>query len=109
MDDAPIPIEAGMNVCGSDGEKIGEVFQALPGWFVVTKGVVFPTDHYIPLAAVDRIDAEGAIVLSVTKDEALEQGWGTDPAGFDANETAADPNRAQPSPPDHRGGSHAPH
>jgi len=98
VDDAPISIEAGMEVFGTDGEKIGDVFQALPGWFVVTKGVVVPTDHYIPLAAVDRIDAEGAIVLAVTKDEALEQGWGTDPAELDANETAADPNRAQPSP-----------
>lgn len=95
MDDAPIPIEAGMKVCGSDGEKIGEVYQALPGWFVVTKGVVFPTDHYIPLAAVDRIDAEGAIVLSVTKDEALEQGWGIDPAGLE-DATAGDPTLERP-------------
>ncbi len=76
-------IQPGMEVFGSDGEKIGEVFDVLSEWFVVTKGFVFPMDHYIPVTAVATIDVGGRIVLAFTKDEALEQGWGTDPAGVD--------------------------
>ena len=91
MGEAHESIRQGLNVYGSDGEKIGEVFEALPGWFVVTKGFVFPTDHYIPLAAVDRIDAEGSVLLAATTDDALEQGWGTDPAGIAQDATAVDP------------------
>ncbi len=78
-------IQPGMEVFGSDEEKIGDVFDVLPGWFVVTKGFVFPTDHYIPVAAVANIDPDGRISLAFTKDEALEQGWGTDPAGLDGD------------------------
>jgi len=91
MDDERGAIQPGMEVFGSDGEKIGEVFDVLPGWFVVTKGFVFPTDHYIPVAAVANIDADGRISLAFTKDEALEQGWGTDPAGTDGDAAELDP------------------
>lgn len=96
----------GMDVYGSDGEKVGEVDLIEQDYFVVRKGFFFPQDHYIPKSAISSAD-DDAIHLNVTKDGALEQQWNEAPVQgdqtgmvgstgmvengtFDA--TAADPN-----------------
>ncbi len=51
------------------------MFEALPGWFIVTRGFVFPTDHFIPRDAVDRIRADDSIYLRSTKVVAPRSVW----------------------------------
>jgi uncharacterized protein (TIGR02271 family) len=73
--------QIGMDVVGSDGDKVGEIDAVERDYFVVRKGFFFPQDHYIPLTAISSYDEDGKVYLNVTKDQALEQEWGTPPAG----------------------------
>lgn len=73
----------GMEVIGSDGEKIGEIDAVEQDYFVVRKGFFFPQDHYIPLTAVSSYD-DGKVYLNVTKDGALEQDWSQPPVSTGA-------------------------
>ncbi len=68
----------GDDVYGSDGEKVGSVVAVQPNYVVVEKGFFFPTDYYVPTGAVANYE-DGQIYLSVPKDEALNQGWDTEP------------------------------
>jgi uncharacterized protein (TIGR02271 family) len=68
----------GMNVFGSDGDKVGEVDAVETDYFVVRKGFFFPEDHYIPRTAVATFDEEN-VYLAYTKDEVLSQEWTTEP------------------------------
>jgi hypothetical protein len=67
-------IPEGTDVVGSDGEKVGKAIGATASYVVVEKGFFFPTDYYVPTSAIANYDGERAH-LSVTKDEALHQGW----------------------------------
>jgi uncharacterized protein (TIGR02271 family) len=71
-------ITGGMDVFGSDGEKVGSVAGVEGDYVVVSKGFFFPTDYYIPTSAINSADDDG-VYLNVTKDEALNQGWDTAP------------------------------
>ena len=71
-------VQVGDEVYGSDGDKLGRVVSANADYLVVEKGWFFPTDYYIPVAAVHGVDA-GKIYLNVTKDAALDQGWDVEP------------------------------
>jgi uncharacterized protein (TIGR02271 family) len=64
----------GMTVFGADGEKVGKVVAVDPAFIVVEKGFFFPTDYYIPTSAIAN-STEDDIYLTVSKDEALNQGW----------------------------------
>jgi len=75
----------GLDVIGSDDEKIGEVQDALGEYFVVKKGWLFPTEYYVPSAAIVNVD-DRAVYLNVTKDEALNQGWDAVPASVSAGD-----------------------
>jgi uncharacterized protein (TIGR02271 family) len=68
----------GTDVVGSDGDKVGEIVAVQPNYIVVEKGFFFPTDYYIPTSAVANYDGD-KVYLSVTKDDALNQGWDTMP------------------------------
>src|SRR3712207_827012 len=68
----------GTDVVGSDGGKVGEVVAVQPNYIVVEKGFFFPTDYYIPTSAVANYDGD-KVYLSVSKDEALNQGWDSMP------------------------------
>lgn len=70
--------QTGMDVYGSDGEKVGTVDAVDQNHFIVRKGFFFPEDHYIPFSAVNTYD-DNAVHLNVTKDGALEQQWGEQP------------------------------
>jgi uncharacterized protein (TIGR02271 family) len=75
-------IVEGSDVLGSDGEKFGTVDQVQPSYLVVRKGWFFPTDYYIPTSAISSA-TEDQVVLNVTKDTALNQGWETLPDATD--------------------------
>ena len=69
-----IEIREGMDVAGSDGESLGTVDQLEGDYMVVRKGFFFPSDRYIPVAAAASIEGD-RIVLSVTREAALQHGW----------------------------------
>jgi uncharacterized protein (TIGR02271 family) len=68
----------GMTVRGSDGDKVGKIVEVSPNYVVVEKGFFFPSDHYIPTSAISSV-GDDEVFLSVTKDEALNQGWDQQP------------------------------
>ena len=78
MDSNTFVPQMGMDVIGSDGEKVGDIDAVEQDYFVVRKGFFFPSDHYIPFSAVDSYD-DNAVYLNVTKDGALDQQWGEPP------------------------------
>jgi len=67
-------IPEGTDVVGADGDKVGKVVAAETSYIVVEKGFFFPTDYYIPTSAINNFDGD-KVYLTVTKDEALNQGW----------------------------------
>ena len=69
----------GDEVYGADGAKLGKVIAVQPSYLVVEKGLLFPTDYYVPTDAVATYE-EGQIYLAVTKDAALDRGWDAEPA-----------------------------
>jgi uncharacterized protein (TIGR02271 family) len=64
----------GLNVVGSDNEKIGEVEDALGDYFTIKKSWLFGREYYVPATAIATVD-DSAVYLNVTRDEALHQGW----------------------------------
>jgi uncharacterized protein (TIGR02271 family) len=79
--DAQGQIQTGMTVYGSDGEKVGTVVGFDGRYVVVEKGFFFPADHYIPVSAIASVGEDEAY-LSVTKDQAVDQGWDRQPEGW---------------------------
>jgi len=60
-------VRKGMDVIDANGEKLGEVKDALGDRLVSHKGWLFPDDHEIPASAIQAVD-DRAVHLSVTKD-----------------------------------------
>jgi uncharacterized protein (TIGR02271 family) len=73
-----LTITDGMDVFGSDNEKVGSVAGMRGDHVVVSKGFFFPTDYFIPTGAITSASG-GNLHLSVTRDEALNQGWDVEP------------------------------
>ncbi len=82
-------ITPGTAVYGSDGEKIGDVADVHTDYVVVSKGFFFPKDHYIPTSAISTSDDQG-LYLTVTKDQALNQGWDNAPESTTAGAWTGD-------------------
>ncbi len=85
----PDQIVSGADVFGADGEKVGVVASAYPGYIVVEKGFFFPTDYYVPVTAISQ-QSDGAIYLNVTKDAALHSGWEAEPVDLATAPLATD-------------------
>jgi hypothetical protein len=99
-------IPEGVDVVGSDGEKVGKVIATTASFVVVEKGFFFPTDYYVPVEAVANFDGD-KVTLTVSKDEALHQGWdvipgdetvGTETGAFITGATAYDELTGVPTP-----------
>jgi len=73
-DQYTLNLTQGMDVVGSDGEKVGSVHDVQGDYVVVSKGFFFPTDYYIPTSAISNADGDN-VYLNVTRDDALNQGW----------------------------------
>src|SRR5215218_4093680 len=82
-------ITEGTEVVASDGDKVGKVTAVQSNYVVVEKGFFFPTDYSIPTSAISTYDGD-KLYLTVTKDEALNQGWDTDPVATTTTDTYAD-------------------
>ena len=66
-------IREGMEVLGSDGQRLGSVKNQVPGDCFRVDCRRAP-DLYIPIHAVDRLDG-GQVVLKVTAARATNMGW----------------------------------
>jgi len=74
-------IQTGWDVIGSDDQKIGEITDVGPSYVILTKGLIFPKDLYIPLSEISNVDADAACVyLNVAKDDVDAMGWDQMPA-----------------------------
>ncbi len=94
--DTRYTIAEGTDVVGINGDKVGEVVAVHPNYIVVEKGFFFPTDYYIPTSAINNYDGD-KVYLTVSKDDALNQGWDTVPAeGTYADTTDTAPVGAAP-------------
>ena len=79
-------LQNGMDVYGADDAKLGSIHEVRDNYFIVEKGFFFPKDYYIPVSAIEGVDADNRVYLNVTKDVALNQGWDTLPAdGYAGN------------------------
>lgn len=76
-------IQVGWTVYGSDGQKIGNVGagdgEPQGEYFILEKGLFFPSEHYIPFSAIDAIDDDN-IRLNVSKDEIEATDWDQPPS-----------------------------
>src|SRR5215207_6304692 len=70
----PSQIEHGWDVYGSDGEKVGDVAEVHQDYIVVSKGLLFPHEHYIPFSAITGIEHD-RVYLNCSKDQIEDQGW----------------------------------
>jgi hypothetical protein len=79
-------VPVGTTVVDADGVDLGKVVATRPGLLVVEKGLVFPSDLYIPRAAIASFDGE-RVHLAVAKETVREHRWdrepGTEPYGDD--------------------------
>jgi len=80
-------IPEGVDVVGADGDKVGKVVAAEANYIVVEKGFFFPSDYYVPTSAINNFDGD-KVYLSVTKDEALNQGWDQNLTTYDTTTDA---------------------
>ena len=67
-------IEHGWDVYGSDGEKVGDVSEVQDTYIVVSKGLFFPSERYIPTSAITRVEHD-RVYLNLTKDEVKAHDW----------------------------------
>lgn len=75
-------LQAGWTAYGRDGDKIGDIEEVGPNYVLVTKGLIFVTDLYIPLSAIENLDpGEGRVYLNVDKSDVDNQGWNEPPTG----------------------------
>jgi uncharacterized protein (TIGR02271 family) len=72
-------IQQGWDVYSSDGEKVGDVAELHEGYFIAKQGMVFSHEHYIPFAAISRVEHD-RVYLAVTKDQIEAQGWDEAPS-----------------------------
>jgi hypothetical protein len=77
-------IQQDWEVFGSDGQKIGNVNEVHTNYIWVQKGLLFPTDMYIPVTALARTE-QGCVHLSMTATEVIAAGWHTLPETITAN------------------------
>jgi hypothetical protein len=67
-------IQPGTTVLGFDGHKIGTIVAVRSHHLVVEKGYLAPVTYRIPSSAIAGIE-HGDVLLNVTKNQALNQGW----------------------------------
>lgn len=71
-------IDNGWDVYSADGDKIGDVEEVHPHYLTVSKGFFFPTEKYVPVAAITNVDGE-RVYVNASKQEIDNLGWDTIP------------------------------
>jgi outer membrane protein with glycine zipper len=74
-------VQPGWDVIDLHGEKIGGVKDGQPDYLVLTKGLIFLKDLYVPLDAIDAVNvADQTVTLNVTKSGIDEAAWSQAPS-----------------------------
>src|SRR5215212_3881647 len=91
-------IRSGMDAVDRDGDKIGTIEDVGSRSLLVTKGLIFPKDIYVPFSAIESVSEDGYVRLNVDKDEIESLGWydvpaetevtASDDAGYAGSDTA---------------------
>ncbi|MBX6342453.1 MAG: DUF2171 domain-containing protein [Thermomicrobiaceae bacterium] len=68
----------GMDVVGSDGDRVGEVKEVADRYLLVDRSLA--ADLYVPYTAVDRVEGD-RVVLTIPDERADQMGWERPPAG----------------------------
>lgn len=84
-------IQAGWGAYDQAGDRIGDIEEVGPDYVLVTKGLIFVKDIYIPTNAITEVDADGgAVHVDVMKDSIGDRGWDQPPEGsFGAGDSDA--------------------
>ena len=82
-------IVIGATVYGIDNARFGQVAGSYRNYLIVERGFFMPVDYYVPMAAIGRVDQD-LVVLSISRDAALTQGWERPPF---TSETGRGPRR----------------
>jgi len=81
-------IRPGWAIYGSDDQKIGDVNELGPNYVLVTKGLIFIKDLYIPFDAITNVDpTRQCAFLDVSKDDVESMGWDQIPCEGEARTT----------------------
>jgi len=74
-------VETGWDVISSDDQKVGDVNDVGSNYLILTKGLVFVKDIYVPFDAITSVD-EGAqcVYVAARKDDIESMGWDNPPA-----------------------------
>lgn len=67
-------IVVGATVYGADNVRFGQIAGSYRNFLIVERGFFMPVDYYVPMSAIGRVDGD-LVVLSVSRDAALTQGW----------------------------------
>lgn len=95
-------IQPGWAVIGSDNQKVGDINEVGPNYLLITKGLFFPKDLYIPFTEITDIDAtRGSAYINVAKDDVESMGWDHIPAEGESRTTGY---AGGPQPTDYRTG-----
>jgi len=70
-----VMLRTGMDVYGADGDKIGSIIEVYDNYIMVEKGFFFPKDYYLPIDAIEGVDSDDRVYLTMVKDQVLNQGW----------------------------------
>jgi hypothetical protein len=93
-------VAVGFEAVDRRGEMIGAIEQVGRRCFLVTKGLIFKKDVYVPFSAIDSVDGGGGWVrLNVDKDQIDTLGWDEPPVdgGASTNDEAGYVSRASGS------------
>lgn len=84
-------VRTGIDVYGSDGEKIGTVADA-SNYFVIERGYLFTTDLFVPASAIAAV-LDDRLELNLTKEQ-IERGNYTSRMGDGASDACPETMRA---------------
>src|SRR5687767_6953748 len=89
MDTRTAQIERGWSVVGSDGGKIGEIEEVREDHIVVTRGLIFKHNLYIPTDHLTG-SGDGKVTVNVAEGDINEEGWQYPPnaGGFEHEKPA---------------------
>ncbi|HEY0442865.1 MAG TPA: YsnF/AvaK domain-containing protein [Candidatus Limnocylindrales bacterium] len=75
-------VQPGWKAIDNQGDKIGQIEEVGPNYLLLTKGLIFVKDVYVPFDAVNGADPDAQEVqLNVAKGEIDNQGWDDIPGG----------------------------
>jgi hypothetical protein len=90
-------IQVGWSAYDEAGEDLGQVAEIGKTYVLVRKGLVLPTDLYIPASRIDSIDGrESTFTVAVLKEDVEHLGWEnppTDSAGTSTTDRVKVPYR----------------